>query len=197
MAGGLGTIDAQKDRTLSHGFSINLIAGVPSSNYGYPKDLNVDEDLQFKFIYGIQIGNRWYFGSSDQFKMGIMVNWLDITVGTDAFGNETSGVADISLLELGPVGTYALSDEMALDAYYNLRPTGFAHVWGSDPYDLDDVEGFTGAGISHAIGAAFRWKVLSAGIEYVFGNIECEDIDDGFTERLVVNNFRLMVGVKF
>jgi hypothetical protein len=191
----LGTTDAQKNRTLSHGFSVNLIVGIPSPNYGYPKDVNVDEDMQINFIAGIQIGNRWYFGSSARYKMGIMVNWIDISAGTRIDGDLTRAVADVSFLELGPIGTVAFSDDIALDAYYNLRPTGFVHMWS---YASEDPEGYSGAGISHAIGTAFRWKVLSVGLEYVIGNINCEDINSEYTDqKLINNNFRLIIGAKF
>ena len=191
----LGSTDAQKNRTLGNGFSVNLIVGIPSPNYGYPKDVNVDEDMQINFIAGIQIGNRWYFGSSARNKMGIMVNWIDISAGTRKDGDLTRAVADVSFLELGPIGTVAFSEDIALDAYYNLRPTGFAHMWSSAS---EDPEGYVGAGISHAIGTAFRWKVLSVGLEYVIGNINCEDINSEYTDqKLINNNFRLMIGAKF
>jgi len=197
FTGSMGTIDAQKNRTLSHGFSVNLIVGIPSPNYGYLKDTNVNEASQINFIAGIQIGNRWYFGSSERFKMGLMVNWFDITAGTRIDGDWTRSVADVSFLELGPIGTVVFSDDIALDAYYNLRPTGFAHIW---TYASEDPDGYAGAGISHAIGTAFRWKVLSVGLEYVIGNINCENINSSSESsdlKLVNSNFRLMIGAKF
>lgn len=197
FAGSMGTTIAQNNRTLSHGFSINLIVGLPPANYGFHKDVDVDDDSKIILTSGIQIGNRWYFGSSERFKMGLMVNWLDMTAGTRKNGEMTRVVVDVSLLELGPVASVALSDDIALDAYYNLRPTVFAHIW---TFSTEDPTGYAGPGISHAIGTAFRWKVLSVGLEYVIGNINCEYIDTDFdypNQKLVNSNFRLMIGAKF
>ena len=196
-AGIMGTTYAQTNRTLRHGFSINLIIGVPPANYGLHKDADVSDDSRIIFTSGIQIGNRWYFGSSERFKMGLMVNWFDITAGGRTNGDLTRAVIDISIIELGPIGTVAFSDAIALDAYYNLRPTLFAHIWS---YPAEDPTGYMGPGFSHAIGTAFRWKVLSIGLEYVIGNINCEYINSDYDysdQKLVGSNFRLMIGAKF
>lgn len=193
----LNTTFAQKNRTLSHGFSVNLIVGIPPSTYGFNKDADVSDDSRILFTSGIQIGNRWYFGSSEHFKMGLMVNWFDITAGTRKDGDFTRVVADVSLLELGPIGSFALSDNIALDVYYNFRPTGFAHIW---THSTDDPAGYIGPGISHAFGTAFRWKVLNVGIEYQFASINCEYIDSNYDysdQKLVGSNLRLMIGAKF
>ncbi|HPF01980.1 MAG TPA: hypothetical protein PLV06_07755 [Bacteroidales bacterium] len=191
------TTQAQKNRTLSHGFSVNWIIGIPPANYGLSKNANPDDDVKILFTTGIQIGNRWYFGSSERFKMGLMVNWLDITAGTRKNGDLIRAVADVSFFEIGPIATVAFSDEIALDSYYNLRPTGFAHMWA---YSGDDPTGYAGGGISHAIGTAFRWKVLSVGLEYQIANINCEYSETDYEypdQKLTGSNFRLMIGAKF
>ncbi|MBN2862216.1 MAG: hypothetical protein JXN62_03575 [Bacteroidales bacterium] len=197
LAVSMGTTSAQESRTLSHGFSVNLIIGIPPATYGLNKNANPDDDIKILFTSGIQIGNRWYFGSSERFKMGLMVNWLDITAGTRKNGDLTRVVADVSCFEIGPIGTIALSDDIALDAYYNLRPTGFVHMY---TYATDDPTGYVGIGVSHAIGTAFRWKVLSVGLEYQIANILCEYIETDFEyadQKLVGSNLRLMIGAKF
>lgn len=197
LAGSLVTAYSQTNRTLSHGFSVNLIIGITPANYGYNKGSIIDDDSRILFTSGIQIGNRWYFGSSEHFKMGLMVNWFDITAGTRTNGDLTRVVADASFLELGPIGSFAFSENIALDIYYNLRPTGFAHIW---TYSTDDPAGYIGAGPSHAFGTAFRWKVLSVGFEYQLANINCEYIDSEYDysdQKLAGSNLRLMIGAKF
>lgn len=197
IAGSLVTAYSQENRTLSHGFSVNLIVGITPATYGFNKDVDVNDDSRILFTSGIQIGNRWYFGSSDRFKMGLMVNWFDITAGTRTSDDMTRVVVDASFLELGPIATVAFSDDIALDTYYNLRPTGFAHIW---TVSTDDPTGYAGAGISHAFGTAFRWRVLSIGLEYQIANINCEYIDTDYEisdQKLVGSNFRLMIGAKF
>ncbi len=200
---------AQKDRTLSKGFSINLIIGLPVGNYGWLQGSEVNKKAKFGSLVGFQIGNRWYFGPLENFRMGLMVNWLDLSVAakniTIGDNSETHAVADVSVFEFGPIGTLALSDKIALDAYYNLRPTSVAHayMYSNSAYtDNEEVESFSGLGISHTFGTAFRWKVLNAGFEFVIGSIKIKDSTSDYSdymldEKLIINNIRLMVGVKF
>jgi len=187
---------AQKDRTLSNGFSIQLIVGIPSPEYGVDKDAEVPKEFQFSSLFGLQLGNRWYFTNSDQFGIGLMVNWFDISTALASYETVQEKItrltAEATFLELGPIGTYAINADMAVDAYYNLRPTGLATVAIDENSNLEDD--VYGSGFTHALGAAFRWKVLSVGVESVFGNIK--DIDDPEL-KLQANNFRFVIGVKF
>lgn len=195
---------AQKDRILGKGFSINLIAGIPSANYGWTSDADIADEYRLGPLMGLQIGSRWYFSPGDKFGAGLMVNWFDFT---GAFKSTSSGsvtwnrlVADITVLELGPVVTYKIAENLGVDAYYNLRPTGLATIISSTFGDEDDSEGYAGVGPTHALGAAFRWKVLSIGAEYVIGKVKCSNVDSeasDLTEKFMVNNVRVMLGVKF
>jgi hypothetical protein len=206
---------AQKDRKLTKGFNINLVTGFPSSNYGTTRDNNSDNNFdskdQIRSIWGLQLGNRWYFSPKEKYGFGLMVNWLDITAGVKS-GTEGSydwarSVADVSFIEIGPVGTYALTKDIALDAYYNLRPTGFASIMLLTPSSGsgdDETFIYAGFGFTHAIGAAFRYKALNIGLEYVMGGVNSEgtysgpDGDENLdTQKNVANNFRIMIGAKF
>lgn len=199
---------AQKDRKFSNGFSINLIAGFPSSTYGVPSDSDVDSEYQLGSIWGLQLGNRWYFKPKEKYGFGLMVNWLDFTAGTKTAtlnGSDlTRAVVDISIIEIGPVGSVALGKDIALDAYYNLRPTGFGSgfIWSGDTNDEDFV--YAGFGVTHAFGTAFRYKALNLGLEYVVGSIDSEGRYTGSegeitleNQKNVVDNFRIMIGAKF
>ena len=187
---------AQKDRTLSNGFSIQFIVGIPSAEYGVDESLSIPEEFQYSTLFGLQLGNRWYFTNSDQFGIGLMVNWFDISTAMteNVLYEETITwlTAEATLLELGPIGTYAINSTMAVDAYYNLRPTGLVSASIDEDNSLSDD--YYGSGFTHALGAAFRWKVLSVGIESVFGKIK--DLDDPEI-KLQANNFRFVIGVKF
>ncbi len=200
---------AQKDRKLSNGASINLVIGIPSSTYGEPSDSNIGAKYQLGSIWGIQWGNRWYFKPKEKFGFGLMVNWLDITAGVKS-GTESGydwarSVADVSFLELGPIGTYALTKDIALDAYYNLRPTSFASITlVTHSSGNDDTYSYSGFGFTHAVGAAFRYKALNIGLEYDMGSIDSEGTYTGSSQNVtlknhknVVNNFRIMIGAKF
>jgi hypothetical protein len=196
---------AQKDRKLSNGFSISLVTGIPSNDYGLPKDSQIDATEKFGGIWGLKLGNRWYFKPSENYGFGLMVNWLDFSIAMKSDnlngGTSASGVADFSFLQFGPVGTYAATDAIALDAYFNFRPTVFENVVVPSS---GDSYAYAGVGFSNALGAAFRYKVLNIGIEYVFGGINTSYTIAGSssgssttdTKKLMTNSFRILLGVK-
>ncbi|GEM_PF-1981027 len=195
---------AQKDRALKNGFSINLIVGLPAENYGLPSDAELDSDYKLGPLAGLQIGSRWYFHPGEKFGVGLMVNWFDITAAlkTNKEGSYTMTrvVADATFLELGPVVTYKIAENLAVDGYYNLRPTGFATIISSKFGDESDSESYAGFAPTHAFGAAFRYNILSVGAEYVLGKVKCSNTDsEGYdpTDKFVANNIRIMIGVKF
>jgi hypothetical protein len=207
---------AQKDRRLSNGLSLNVYMGLPSSNYGFDKDggiggMKLSDDYGPGMMGGFKIGNRWYFSPNEKFGFGLMVNWADISIaantGTDTGTDWTRAIIDFSFLEVGPIGTYALGDNTALDAYYNLKPTVLASGLvfnGSGSNSSDETLAFAGTGMSHVLGTAFRYKVFNVGLEYVFGSIKSSgtyddgsgstDLDD---QKNKVNNLRLVFGFKF
>ncbi len=195
---------AQKDRALSNGFSIHLIGGLPAGNFGLEKDAQIDKKFKLNPLMGIQIGNRWYFTPGERFRAGLMVNWFDLTfafktTSTDSF-DWNRYVADVAVLELGPVATFKIANNIAVDGYYNLRPTGFATMFVTNLFGEDESDTYSGGGISHAIGGAFRWHILSVGAEYVLGGIKCKNTDpeyDDDSSKLLVNSVRIMLGVKF
>ena len=198
----LSNIQAQ--RAIKNGFSINAVLGIPSENFGLdgvPELLN--SDLQLKMLYGLQLGNRWYFKTTNQYGIGLMVNWIDFTVGlkSTTIGYSDYGIAalDFTFLEMGPIGTFAISEDMAIDGYYNLRPTVFSWAIASED---EDSYAAAGTGFSHTIGAAFRYKALNIGLEYVLGSIKVsQDEDSGLNipnnGKMNANSFRIIIGAKF
>jgi hypothetical protein len=68
----------------------------------------------------------------------------------------------------------------------------------------DETYTYAGFGFTHAIGAAFRYKALNIGLEYVMGSINSggtytgsyEDEDLG-SQKNIANNFRIIIGAKF
>lgn len=68
----------------------------------------------------------------------------------------------------------------------------------------DESYTYAGFGFTHAIGAAFRYKVLNIGLEFVMGSINSEGTysgdygdEDLGSQKNIVNNFRIMIGAKF
>lgn len=199
--GMLSNIQAQ--RAIKNGFSINAVIGLTSESFGLDDMESMNSDAQIKTLYGLQLGNRWYFNPTEQYGFGLMVNWIDFAVGAKSttINNFDYGIAaiDLTFLEIGPIGTYAISEDMAIDGFYNIRPTVFSYAI------VDEVENSyvsAGAGFSHTIGTAFRYNKLNVGIEYVLGGIkvsqeESDGINISNNEIMSTNNVRIVVGFKF
>jgi len=197
----LSNIHAQK--AIKNGFSINAVIGLASESFGLDNIESMNSEVQVKMLYGIQLGNRWYFNPTEQYGIGLMVNWIDFAIGAKSttINNSEFGIAaiDFTFLEVGPVGTYAISEDMAIDGYYNLRPTVFGYAIVDED---EDSYVAAGAGFSHTLGAAFRYNKLNVGIEYVLGGInvsqeESDGINIPNNEKMSVNNFRIVFGFKF
>jgi hypothetical protein len=188
---------AQKDRKLSKGLSINFIIGFPSDSYAY-KNSNTPDEYKFNKIWGIKTGSRWYFSPSDKFGIGLMVNWSDVVFGYNIKNDWEIYSMETSMFELGPVATIAISQNIAIDGYYNLRPTAYLKMVSLANAEEPTV--YFGYGFSHAIGGAIRWKAFNVGLEYVIGTIKCSvqtptiTLDD---ENANLNSLRLLVGFKF
>jgi len=199
--GMLSNIQAQ--RAIKNGFSINTFIGLPSESFGLDNIESMNSDIQVKMLYGLQLGNRWYFNPTEHYGIGLMVNWIDFAIGvkSTSINNSDYGIAalDLALLKTGPIGTFAFSQDMAIDGYYNLRPTVFGYAIANEDEDSYASAGF---GFSHTIGTAFRYNVLNVGIEYVFGdiNVSQEDINGiniSNNEKMNTNNLRIVIGFKF
>jgi hypothetical protein len=209
-----------QDKAIKKGFSINLITGFPSpENYGFP---GLDPNLENKGFFGLEIGNRWYFNQSKKLGIGMGINWFDLTMQMTQIDppyeegdNERTYVFNASLFEIGPIGTLALTSNIGLDAYYNIRPTYIKTGIYLDNeeelgrnYDTGDQLGF---GFSHTFGGSLRLKSFALSFEYLLGNIrtvdsKLEELDNDMTgnedaldisDHLSLNHFRIMIGFKF
>ena len=197
-----------QDQMLENGFSLKFSFGFPPSNYGFDGDLPLPEDLQVKNTFGLEIGNQWYFYTGERFGLGLDVNWIDLTYSREKAYSPTLGyanriTAEGSFLEFGPVGTFAVNDIVALEGYYNLRPTYMATYYYEDSDDYVLVEDF---GFLHGIGLGLRVKFLYFGYEYTFGSLqgkligggEYDDVDQLYGDQTMdAKNSKLIIGFKF
>lgn len=201
------TSDLLAQRAIKNGFSVNAVLGFPSKSFGAEED--AQDDTQLGPLYGVKLGNRWYFAPQETFGIGLMVNWIDFAfagkTGTIAGADFTRFAMDLTFAEFGPVGTFAVNDDIGIDGYYNLRPTWLSSAFVTSNIGTSDDEFvYTGFGFSHALGAAFRWKVLNVGFEYVFGSINSAGAYSGDLSGVDLedlknktNSFRIVVGAKF
>ena len=188
-------------QALKKGMSLKAQLGFPSAAFNWNEDIEVD--YMYGISYGLQVGNQWYLLKGESAGLGLMINWLDVTYaskkGTSADGDFKRRSVDLAVLEVGPLGTYAITDQLALDVYYNLRPTGLVSGYTVDD---EDEEGYSGAGVTHAVGGGFRYNLLSVGVEYVFGNtkINWDSADPKLfpdDTKIKADCFRIVAGIKF
>ena len=195
-----------------NGLGLRLNFGFPAgtttlSENGWPEYYTVD-GVQF----GLSLDNRWYVWHNDKVGIAVQGRWLDANflsgeLGFDVpfFGSvgPTIDLTEISggILGVGPLFTWYLNDDMAIDAYYNVMPAvNYSKITMNGEYDDKETENnFWGIGVTHHVGAAFRWKVLQAGLEYRIGKINgMEEFDfDNLEMDASMNSFRLNLGVKF
>lgn len=213
-----------------NGFGLKLHAGICGSSYGAQKvevdlgplsgdsEWKKDENRSNKPLFGASIDNRWYVANPGNFGIAIDARWLDIAVGKSKWEKEgveylNSTNAQIGLLMPGVIGTFYLGNEMAIDAFYNVGPTmAMSAVESSlDNAIYDSLEDTKwGFGLSHFLGAAFRFKVFQAGVEYNFAPLKSvtwfDDEEEGSVEdafnsvaetKTKFNNLRIFLGFKF
>lgn len=212
-----------------NGFGLKLHAGICGSNYGAQKvevdlgplsgdsDWEKDENRSNKPLFGASIDNRWYVANPGNFGIAIDARWLDVAIGKSKWekdGKEymNSTNAQIGLLMPGVIGTFYLGNEMAIDAFYNIGATMAVCATESsiegagDAFDNADW----GFGFSHFLGAAFRFKVFQAGVEYNFAHLKSvswfdDEEDDSLNNavnsiaetRTKFDNLRIFLGFKF
>jgi hypothetical protein len=194
-----GFLSESNAQALKNGFSVKAQLGFPSSGFGWTGD--VPEEYDYGVNFGLQIGNQWYLYKQESCGIALMVNWVDGTyAGKEEEINNINVdriTLDIGLLEFGPLFTYAISDPMAIDIYYNLRPTVMSTAY---KFGDEDAEGFGGFGFTNAIGGGFRYSLLYVGAEYVFGKVKVsQDSTDPKLwedEKMVADCFRIVVGIK-
>lgn len=181
--------NCQKNRILTSGFGMNYIYGFIPQDYGYYKGIS-PEFRKVSTLVGGEFGNRWMNTLTDKIAVGGRINWLEICmykeeivseITYDQFFSVSETHLDVTFMEMGPVATYALGENLGVDLYYLLRPI---------VYDKSLRP-------NHSVGMAFRWNVLSLSYEYIFGKGSDRLLSDGERAEVEMNHGRLMLGLKF
>lgn len=172
--------------------------------------------------FNFRFGSRWYIKPQEKWALGIKCSWIDfsylevITYNPDQEENlyEVSGedvennkLAILSIFSVGPIGTYAIRKNLAVDVYYQIQPS-----YAQGTPSLGDVDKEPGFGFSNLFGGSFRIGVFNIGVERVWGKIgtlsdKIGDAVSGIDENegddfpksgdLNLNHLRLVVGCKF
>ncbi|MEO9850196.1 MAG: hypothetical protein ABJH72_19225 [Reichenbachiella sp.] len=181
---------SQEVDMLKNGFSLKL----HMSSYG--KESGDDTG------FGLEFGNQWYISRFQENKIGvaILVNWLDFSIASrteEFFGNETKYVLfNGSIIELGPLITYKINENMALDTYFQGRPTVYYIGIDTDSGFDENEDDPGGTGLTYALGFSYRYKVFYAGLEFGFGKVK-EELFDSSAASYKVDNTRFSIGFKF
>jgi len=177
------------------GFFIHFSGMLPSKNYMIPKAFENESDLKYGFGGGFELGNMFEITQFGSNSIGVRAVWFGATYTSQKVNDSTSfGIAQASTAKFGPYFSAGLENDMAVDVYYQLAPTFAVEVInGGDPL----------LGISHSLGAGFRMKVLSVGMDYNFGNItdftNVGDAPDEYKDwfKVRTNHFRFFIGFMF
>lgn len=210
-----------------NGFGIKLGVGIPSSDYGTIEKGESKVGINF----GLEIDNRWYVWHNDKIGVAINARWFDMSYGagngssTDditLFGKKIGSleleyeqsVFYCNMLGVGPMFTFYLNQDMAIDAYYNINPAfqyTFVTTTETTTYidKTEDSESSSfdmatlGAGFAHVFGASFRYKVFQAGVEYNLATLSTESVSSDIEEMdfedidFSGNFFKIYLGFKF
>lgn len=210
-----------------NGFGVRVGFEFPADGYGFPEEAESAFNGGMKMpstnvAFGLAIDSRWYVWSNDMFGVAINARWADVSYGKGDRNKETAlfdSEYELSTVALdfcspGLMFTYYPKDKMAVDVYYNFLPSMMFSVHDVDVESLgvniDSENRYRAAGISHAFGAAFRYGILNAGLEYKVGNlgIYSSKMEDDYLYgseydwenedySLKANKFRIFVGMKF
>lgn len=176
------------------------------SKYGKYESGDPTYGLGFDF----EVGSYFRFAKiqDGKFGIGMRASWLSLSYTSLTDGPDKWRVGQIRPVHLGPQFSFALNEEMALDAYYIL---GFnlTNEFGAidDPINNQDYGiSSTLTGLSHEIGFAFRYQMYSLGFGYRMGKlsqmmmvVDGETIDQQFLDegKFSVNTWRMALGFKF
>jgi hypothetical protein len=202
------------------GFFLHYTPYLPSKKYLFPKEVvtgtttftQADSELtdlrdvgKFGFGHGLEIGNMFRLVDSEPLAIGLKVTWFSFGAsGFKANSNYsyiTGFSGTISALKVGPYATYALNDQMAVDIFYQVTPTvNFGAITGVDPSTAEEYFlPLFGYGLTHQIGATYRFDILSVGVGYGLGNTKLTLDFEGETAEATFYGSHLifMLGMKF
>ena len=187
----------EEDGVLSNGFFLNLGMGMPNAsitNYngvhnGPFKSQNLGTQAN------LELGNQWYFYTSDQIGLGLKASWAQFGFSTFKDNNKNMFASyylsrfttadidayafDLKLIKIAPMFTYAVNDKFAVDASFEIAPTvnyfqeqekGYTNLITKADARNEKV-GTVIYGVTFAPGFRVRYSVFAIGYDYSFGSL--------------------------
>ncbi|MBL4624695.1 MAG: hypothetical protein JKY42_06105, partial [Flavobacteriales bacterium] len=158
---------------------------------------------RFGFGHGIEIGNMFRLVDSEPIAIGLKVTWFNAGFsGFKSSGkatNVTGFSVDLRALKLGPYFTYALTDQMAVDAFYQVAPTmTFGYFQGTYRGEYYNYPAFS-YGLTHEVGVTYRFDILSVGVGWGLGGtkLKVDYYDTTAVGKFGAGTTRFFLGMKF
>ncbi|MBD0401343.1 hypothetical protein [Flammeovirga sp. EKP202] len=174
-----------------NGFDLEFNIAITGDGYSLQRDY-VGKD-NGTITIGFQLGNHWYVYRNNKLGIAIDVNWLDFAYGRKSKETSNLNFIEVALVEVGPLATYALTNDIAIEGYWNIRLT-FLSTFKSDDWDIDALTD-TANGITNAIGLGVKLKKYYVGLESTFGSVK--DRRRAISRKLMLTQFRFIGGFKF
>ncbi len=183
------------DTPLHNGFYIKAGLNMPTKSFSDKGPLsNFGKNTSLAFSSGIhfELGSRFYIGPAfthERFRFGIDLSWLSINSTTAKSDISKISMINLQPLKVGPLLSFAITDEMAIDIKYSFVPTI------TILYE-DEIEDDNYTGGLHEVEFEYRWKVLMLGIAHQFGSLSPGEIGTNL-DGIQANTHRFFIGIKF
>ncbi|MDI1354833.1 MAG: hypothetical protein PSX36_07940 [bacterium] len=192
----------------SGGFFLNFGLYFPNSNYFSVQPDSLPAPGNFAMGGAFDFGNYFRIAKMQygRFSFGLRATWLSISGTGKKSGDDIYLAYQFSALRVGPQFCAAINENMGIDAFYDIG-YNYSLVYG-DIYSKAKTVTSVGwlrtyAGLTQEIGAAFHFKVFSAGLSYRFGKLKnvsstFDSVDKPTTDiKSSTNNLRLTLGLRF
>ena len=186
------------------GFFLNIGLFVPSKQCYLQLGLTNTSSEKYGVGPDLEVGNMFRIKDFNDHALGIRATWLDASYSSYSKNNIDRSFLQGSVLRVGPYFTYSISDEMAIDGFYQIGATYVLDTKADTAVSGRSNSGYLGA--THNMGVCYRYKVFSFGFDVGLGSVKYFDKEEykGLTDdmihdfyRIRTSHFRIFAGFKF
>ncbi len=186
------------------GFFLNIGLLIPSKQCYIPLGFTNNSSDKFGLGPLLEVGNMFRIKDFNDHALGLRATWLSASYSSYSNSNVDMSYLQGSVLRIGPYFTYSISDEMAIDCYYQIGATYVLDSKNDTAASGRSNSGFVGA--THNMGVSFRYKVFSVGFDMSLGSVKYYDKEEykGLSDDMIndfykirTTQFRFIAGFKF
>ncbi len=186
------------------GFFLNVGLIIPSKNCYMPLGLTNNTSDKFNIGPSLEVGNMFRINALLSHAIGVRATWLSASYTSWSDSKADLTFLEGSVLRLGPYFTLALSDEMAIDGFYQIGASYALNLATDTTLSGRDNSGYLG--LTHNAGVCFRYKIFSVGLDYGFGSLKYLDKKEYelLTDEMIhdfykirASHLRIFVGFRF